>query len=214
MRAWIALVFLILLYGALVLPAVASTELQQQRQDYLDAKRALKKGDLDNFHALYTRLDDYILQGYLRYEFLRERIASTPIGTIREFLEENKHAPVSAQLRNRWLQHLATVGDEKTFLKEYRNRASDPKLRCYRIKLLFANRADVESGEIERLWLNHKRLPTVCNEVFRQWHEAGHLTREMVWSRIELLMTRNRLSHARQVANQYLTANDKVWLRR
>jgi len=60
-RAQIALVFLMLLHGTtLVLPAFASVELQQQRQDYLDATRALKKGDLDTFHALYTRLDDYI----------------------------------------------------------------------------------------------------------------------------------------------------------
>ena len=119
-RAQIALVFLILSHGTLILPAFASAELQQQRQDYLDATRALKKGDLDTFHALYTRLDDYILQGYLQYEFLKERISSTPIGAIREFLDENKHAPISAQLRNIWLEYLATAGDEETFLKEHR----------------------------------------------------------------------------------------------
>ena len=215
-RAQIALVFLILLQGTLVLPAFASAELQQQRQDYLDATRALKKGDLDTFHALYTRLDDYILQGYLQYEFLKERISSTPIGAIREFLDENKHAPISAQLRNIWLEHLAAAGDEETFLKEYQGRVSDPKLRCYRLKLLFASTTDAESlsDEVERLWLTRERLPAICDKVFRHWHEAGYLTRDLVWARIKLLMARNRLSHAREVANQYLSANDKVWLRR
>ena len=211
-----ALVFLILLHGTLVFPVFASAELQQQRQDYLDATRALKKADLDIFHALYTRLDDYILQGYLQYEFLKERISSTPIGAIREFLDQNKHAPISAQLRNIWLKHLAAAGDEETFLKQYQGGAGDPKLRCYRFKLLFASTTDAQSlsDEVERLWLTHKRLPAICDEVFRHWHEAGYLTRDLVWARIKLLMARNRLSHAREVANQYLNANDKVWLRR
>jgi soluble lytic murein transglycosylase len=210
------LVFLILLHGTFVMTASASVELQQQRQDYLDAMRALKKRDVDTFHALYTRLDDYILQGYLQYEFLKERISLTPIGAIREFLNENEHAPISAQLRNMWLEHLATTGDEETFLKEYQGRVSNPKLRCYRLKLLFTSMTDVESlgDEVERLWLTHQRLPSICDEVFRHWHEAGHLTRDLVWARIKLLMARNRLGHAREVAHQYLNANDKVWLRR
>jgi soluble lytic murein transglycosylase len=216
LRVQITLVFLLYLHATLVLPAFASVELQQQRQDYLDAKRALKKRDPDNFHALYTRLDDYILQGYLQYEFLKQRISSTPIGAIRQFLDENKHAPISTQLRDIWLEHLAAAGDEETFLKEYRGTVSNPKLRCYRLKLLFASTADAESlsHEVERLWLTRKRLPAICDKVFRHWQEAGYLTRDLVWARIKLLMARNRLSHARQVANQYLNANDKVWLRR
>ena len=215
-RAQITLLFLIFLHGTLVLPASASAELQQQRQGYLDAMGALKKGDLDTFHTLYTRLDGYILQGYLQYEFLKERISSTPIDAIREFLDKNKYAPISAQLRNIWLEHLAAAGDEEAFLKEYQGRVSGPKLRCYRLKLLLASATDTESlsHEVERLWLTYKRLPTICDKVFRHWHEAGYLTRDLVWARIKLLMARNRLSHAREVANQYLNANDKVWLRR
>ncbi len=215
-RAQTTLLFLIFLHGTLVLPASASAELQQQRQGYLDAMGALKKGDLDTFHTLYTRLDGYILQGYLQYEFLKERISSTPIDAIREFLDKNKYAPISAQLRNIWLEHLAAAGDEEAFLKEYQGRVSGPKLRCYRLKLLLASATDTESlsHEVERLWLTYKRLPTICDKVFRHWHEAGYLTRDLVWARIKLLMARNRLSHAREVANQYLNANDKVWLRR
>ena len=215
-RVQITLLLLTVLHGTFVLSAFASAELQQQRQDYLDAMGSLKKGDLDTFHALYTRLDDYVLQGYLQYEFLKERISSTPIDAIHEFLDKNRYAPISAQLRNIWLQHLAAADDEETFLKEYRDKVSDPKLRCYRLKLLFANATDAESlsHEVERLWLTYKRLPAICDEVFRHWHEAGYLTRDLVWARIKLLMARNRLSHAREVANQYLNAKDKVWLRR
>ncbi|MFQ6023693.1 MAG: transglycosylase SLT domain-containing protein [Acidiferrobacterales bacterium] len=193
-----------------------SANLEQQRRDYAAAVQALRAGDLDEFRQLYGRLDGYILQGYLQYDFLQDRIATTPAETIRHFLRDNRHAPISAQLRAKWLYHLAAEGDWETFINEYRHSDDDPELQCYRLRYLLSagDEAMDLSDEIRRVWLSDKRLPAACNDVFRGWHEAGYLTEELIWTRIQRLMERGRLSLVRELADYYLDADERMWVRR
>ncbi|MFQ5937513.1 MAG: hypothetical protein ACE5LB_14010, partial [Acidiferrobacterales bacterium] len=145
-----------------VLPAAnADTDVDQQRQNYLAALQALDADDLVQFDDLYQQLDGYALQGYLRYAFLKNRLANTAPAKIRRFLQENEYAPVSAQLRERWLTQLASRADWETFLEEYRP-LDNPTLRCLRLRqLLKANESPSElAPEIERLWLTNARLPS------------------------------------------------------
>lgn len=211
------IVLLLLAYSYVTSQARASSvHVEQQRRDYLAAARALKSGDLETFHSLYARLDDYVLQSYLQYKFLKGRVSTTPKETIRGFLEQNRHAPISERLRRKWLLHLVKKEDWKTFIKEFPYNSDDPELRCHRLGYLLETDNDqVGLGpEIERLWLTSKRLPTACNPVFRRWREAGQMTPELVWARIERSMKRGRLSLARELGNYYLPAKERVWLRR
>ncbi|MFQ5936236.1 MAG: transglycosylase SLT domain-containing protein, partial [Acidiferrobacterales bacterium] len=154
-------------------------------------------------------------QGYLRYAFLKNRLGNTAPAEIRRFLQKNEYAPVSAQLRERWLTQLASRGDWETFLQEYRP-LDNPTLQCLRLRqLLKANESPSElTPEIERLWLTDTRLPSACNAVFVRWRKAGYLTDELIWQRIALLMARYRSSLAGELANQYLSAKDRTWVRR
>ncbi|MEE8635763.1 MAG: transglycosylase SLT domain-containing protein [Acidiferrobacterales bacterium] len=214
-------VYVFLLLGLTRIPlAYADSEnayeLEQQRRDYVAAQQALQEDDLKNYDALLQRLDGYVLQGYLRYEFLKTRIDVTPKGTIRRFLDETRYAPISASLRRTWLRHLVRQGDWDTFIKEYPPDNDEAELECYRLDYLLendGNRAELRD-DVEVLWLTGARLPAACNAVFRQWHAAGYLNDELVWARIERLMRRGRLSLARELGNRYLNAHDRTWLRR
>jgi soluble lytic murein transglycosylase len=196
--------------------SVTAAPLEQQRRDYLEALQALDSGDLQQFERLYHRLDGYILQNFLRYSFLKDHLAATPKEEIVRFLHDNQYAFIVADLRAQWLGQLASAGDWETFMAHYRNRDNDPALQCYRLQYLLKTRADIAAlaPQVEKLWLSDTRLPAVCNPVFDVWRKSGRLSDELIWSRIELLMQRNQSSFAGELADEYLDAKERIWLRR
>ncbi len=192
-----------------------SSNIEQQRQDYLLALDALKAKDFRQFNKLLEREKDYPLYGYLQYEYLKDRISTTPPATLRKFLEENKSAPVSDMLRRKWLRYLAERGEWQTFLQEYPPVEEDAELRCYRADhLLRTNPGQAElAQEIAQLWLNGGKQPSACEPVFAGWQKAGHMSGEMVWERVKLAMERRNLGLASSLA-KYLPPNERIWLDR
>lgn len=187
----------------------------QQRRDYLEALDAIKRGRLEEFRKRSKALHEYILHGHLQYEYLKDRITSTPAPVIRQFLEDNSAAPVSNFLRHKWLRHLANRGDWESFLANYKDINNDPALQCQRLQQLLRSSEQQAPlmTEIERLWYTGRRLPSVCNPVFAAWREAGHMTTEKVWDRIRLAMESRRPSLAGRLAI-YLEPSDRIWVRR
>ena len=185
------------------------------RRDYLAAIEALKAGQTARFKTLDARLDGYILRGYLEYEFIKNRVASTPAADIRRFLAENSQAPVSDIIRKKWLRVLASRGDWKTFLKEYQDIEDDPELQCLRLSHLLKTSEEQAAlmTEVEKLWLTGKQLPRTCEPVFAAWKKAGHMTSDKVWARIRLAMESRNLRLAGELAH-YLDPSERVWVRR
>lgn len=193
----------------------ASLNVEQQRQDYLVALDALKAKDFKQFTKLLEREKNYLLYGYLQYEYLKDQIPFTPAATIRKFMDENRHAPISDMLRRKWLRYLAERGDWDTFLQEYPPVEEDTELRCYHSEHLLRSGKDqtVLTAEIEQLWLNGSKQPAACEPVFTAWHKAGQLSSEMVWARIKLAMERRNPGLASSLA-RYLPSKDQIWLER
>ena len=106
---------------------------EKQRQQYTQALAALRAGDQTRFQKLRDGLNGYALQPYLDYEFLKDRIATTPASKLHDFLERNPEAVVSDQLRKKWLKLLTDRGDWNTFLAEFRVIETDNELNCERL---------------------------------------------------------------------------------
>jgi soluble lytic murein transglycosylase len=214
-------------------PIAADPDIEQLRRDYSAAMAALRAGELSRYARLRARLDGYLLRGYLDYEFLKDRIATTPAATLVRFLEENRDAPVGNQLRRKWLHHLATRGEWDTFMRELHDVADgtearaarqgrpgsgfddDTELNCFRLGYLLRithNQAALMS-EIGRLWQNGDKLPGACDPLFAAWRQAGHMTAERVWERIQLAMEKRNLTLAEKLAG-YLPAGERVWVER
>ncbi len=207
--------FLALLVYACTWADTPDGDLDRQRHDYLAALQAINADDVQRFESLYRKLDGYVLQGYLRYEFLKDRLASSSDEDIHRFIERNDFAPISAQLRTRWLNELATRGAWDTFMHEYRAN-DDPALQCLYLNRVINTSGNTKelSAKIEKLWLTEQRLPSVCNAVFGAVREQGYLTDELVWKRIELLMAHHQPSFAGELAKQYLDTEQRTWVRR
>lgn len=188
---------------------------ESRRRDYLAALEALKAGQTTRFKVLYARLDGYILHGYLEYELLKNRLSSTPTADIRRFLEENSQAPISDNIRKKWLRVLANRHDWDTFLKEYQDIEDDPELQCLRLSHLLktSDQQATLMAEVEKLWLTDKQLPKACEPVFAAWKKAGHMTTDKIWTRIRLAMEARNLRLAGDLAH-YLDPSDRIWVRR
>jgi soluble lytic murein transglycosylase len=191
-------------------------DLEAKRRVYLDALAAVRSGQIDKYRALHATLDGYVLRGHLEFEYLKKRIAVTPVDDLRTYLEKNRHSVTSDHLRQRWLHHLARQGSWDLFLQEYRHYPKNKELYCYRLdRLLQADNQDQAAlmAEIEKLWLTGKRLPQSCNPVFKGWRKAGHMTRDLIIARIRLAMQKRHLSLARELS-YYLPASDRKWVER
>ena len=193
----------------------ATPDEESRRHDYLTAIEAVKAGNQARFKRLYADLDGYILRGYLEYESLKNRVASTPAADIRRFLDENSQAPIGDSIRKRWLRILAQRRDWNTFLKEYQDIDDDPELQCVRVSQLLktSEQQAVLMAEVEKLWLTGKELPRACDPVFAAWRNAGHMTSDMIWVRIRLAMESRNLRLAGELAS-YLDPSERVWVRR
>lgn len=192
----------------------AAPDSEAFRRDYPTALDAARKGDLARYRALLARLDGYVLQGYVEYEYLKDRVDQTPARTIRAFLDKNGHTPLAAQLRQRWLRVLAGRGDWKTFNEEY-TEVDDPELLCLHLRRsVTAGKRDAATmARIGQLWLTGRRLPAACEPVFGAWRQAGHMTNEKLWDRIGLAMEARNLSLASDLA-AHLPARERVWVTR
>ena len=193
----------------------ATPDEASRRHAYLTAIEAVKAGNQARFKRLYEGLDGYILRGYLEYESLKNRVASTPAADTRRFLDENSQAPIGDSIRKKWLRILAQRRDWNTFLKEYQDIDDDPELQCVRVSHLLktSEQQAVLMAEVEKLWLTGKQLPRSCDPVFAAWQKAGHMTSDMIWVRIRLAMESRNTRLAGELAS-YLDPSERVWVRR
>lgn len=207
--------FILVAAGAVIAPAAAAPDIEQQRRDYTAAQAALRANDTARFRQLRAKLDDYLLRGMLDYDFLKDRIGATPPATLRQFLTENTELPSSQALRIRWLEHMARSKDWDNFFREYRDIPEDAELNCVRLNYLLGISKDQEGllTEVDRLWSTGNRLPDACEPVFTTWRKAGHMTNERLWERIRLAIEERNLSLAERLGN-FLDERDRVWLRR
>ena len=188
---------------------------EKQRQQYTQALASLRAGDLTRFQRLRDGLDGYVLQPYLDYEFLKDRIATTPASKLHDFLERNPAAAVSDLLRKKWLTLLTQRGDWSTFIDEFRDIEPDDALNCQRLMHLIKVSQE-QSGlmnEAGKLWLTGSRLPGACEPVFEAWRKAGHMTADMVWARIQIAMEKRNLTLAEGLG-RYLESSERVWVQR
>ncbi|MCW8917300.1 MAG: transglycosylase SLT domain-containing protein [Gammaproteobacteria bacterium] len=180
----------------------------QQRVLFLETKKALERGDDALFQRNLAQLRDYPLYPYLLYWRMRRDLGTQSSDTIEAFLTGYPSLPITPLLRTAWLRHLAQEGRWEEFLRLYRHGGAE--MQCY------LHTAQLHSGKPELAWAGAKRLWLVghsqdaaCDELFQAWREAGGISRELYWQRIELVMARGNSGLARHLA-RHLDKEDQA----
>ncbi|MBL1319861.1 MAG: transglycosylase SLT domain-containing protein [Methylophaga sp.] len=199
---WILWSSLYLLYlsPTITFATTNSTALTKQRIIFQQAKNALETNQISRFHALQSQLNDYPLQPYLEYLYLRHRLSQISNATIIQFLSENKDTFYAERLRSAWLDKLAKTKQWQTFLDIYHPPQSVSR-QCLRLQALIAtNQHELALKDTPELWLSAKSLPSSCNSAFKLWQDKGLLTNEFRRQRIQLALLADQYSLALYLA--------------
>ncbi len=192
---------------------LSAATLREQRQQYLDAKKALKAGKLKTFTTLSEKLKTYPLYPYLRYNYLRTRLHKIDDAEIKDFIRSYPDFISTGSLRTSWLKHLLKQKKWQTFLDNYTPQ-KDLKLRCQQLQARINTDNHIYLLEDTRtLWLSGKSLPPQCDSAFKQLYKSQLMTNELVWQRIQLAMEGGNTGLANYL-NKRLDKNYKNWGRR
>lgn len=195
---------------------VGADEYAAQRERFVTAERALEAGRLDEFDRLRESLRGYPLYPYLELADLNRRFNTRTDVQIAEFLSEFDGQPVSWRLRGRWLRRLAAQQKWSLFAAHFRTTRSTD-LRCLAVTALLNIGDEAAAFDlVERLWLHGKSQPDECDHGFKVWREAGELSPDRVWARIELAMDAGQTGLARYL-KRFLPEQERPavdqWLR-
>ncbi len=166
----------------------SAATLKEQRQQYLDAKKALKAGKIKTFTTLSEGLKDYPLYAYLRYNYLRPRLHKISDTEIKDFIQSYPDFISIDSLKISWLKQLYKQRKWQVFLDNY-SPQKGLKLRCQQLQARINTNNDTYLLEDTRtLWLTGKSLPPQCDNAFKRLYKSELMTNELVWERIQLAM--------------------------
>jgi soluble lytic murein transglycosylase len=210
----LTLLLLILAGVSCISPSHAqSATLEAQRETFLAAEKALKKGQQQQYQHLKKKLLDYPLLPYLDYEELRGSIDSASTAQIKAFLKKYDNTPLSGRIRNAWLRKMAANKRWAEYLDFYRPSKSTAKRCQYLQSLIGTGHAKIAFSQVEQIWLAGRSQPNDCDPVFKAWRDAGRLTGTLVWRRIELAIDNGQVNLARYL-KRFLKKSEHVWVDR
>jgi len=159
----------------------------EQRELFLKAEYAAKRGRLSEYRLLLNRLKEYPLAPYLELERLQQVGYLANEDRVLSFLDRYEGTPLDWQLRRQWLTYLAGQGEEQRFIRDFRH----PGTLTHRCQLIEAerNRGLADQAfikKVDTIWKHGFSVPTACNAILAEWAELGGRTPEKVWERIGL----------------------------
>lgn len=206
-------ILLLLLIAILPSTLQAVSEQQRERERFLAAENALKKGHLAQYRELKESLKDYPLYPYLEFQALKRDMTKVDHTGVDAFLATYAATPLSRRLRHLWLNQLAKRGDWANYARYYQPSKSTVRRCLYLRALIETGRSRSAWKETESLWLSSHSQPEKCDPVFDAWRKAGGLKPKLVWQRIDLAMAAGQTRLARYL-ERFLPAADQAWLRR
>ncbi|RUM92135.1 MAG: lytic murein transglycosylase [Thiomicrospira sp.] len=178
-----------------------SENLSENQKKFLDAYEAIKANDRPLISKYKSQLKNYPLYPYLVYLDYKYHFKDTPNPVIESFINNTPNSPLPFFLKAKWLHHLAGTYQWDEYLKHYQEgEYRAVSLKCYFIQASIArNRTDQIRNKAQTLWKTHITLPKDCRPVKRFLRKEKLITGSMVWSKLQLAMTKGKIKHAKKI---------------
>jgi soluble lytic murein transglycosylase len=194
------LIISLLLGFSAVSLASDNKQLTLQRTFFQQAEKALETHQIERFNSLRDKLNDYPLQPYLDYLYLRHRLHLTDNRTIIKFIQDNSNTFYADRLRSSWLAQLAKNKQWSLFLNHLPASASTSQ-QCLRLDALLATGQTQRAlADTKALWLVGHSQDSNCDSAFKYWQARGLLTTDLRWQRIQLALDENEFNMAKFLA--------------
>lgn len=185
--------------------------LAEQRAAFLEAEKALLRGDHERFSKLKEESSDYVLYPYLEYWELRRYLSQASSDDVDNFIKRFPDTPMVDNLRSAWLRLLARREQWAEYLK-FHKPTRNTSAQCRELlALIKTGKAGRAYPRVKKLWLVGHSQPRACDPLFTAWRDAGHLNSDLVWQRISLSMKKGNAGLARYLAG-FLEDKDRHWV--
>lgn len=211
---------LLLLFNTLSLNAYAHAhkDFATQRKLFLQVEADLKAGKVQSFQQHKHTLSEYPLYPYIKYELLKSVLTKLKYHELKEFIDMYQDSPVSDKLRVEWLKNKAQHSQWHDFLLAYdENLDQDEEMVCHYVNANLKTNGDSKAYDLlPSIWLSAKSLPKACDGALAAWQSSGRLTRNLLWQRIKLAITKDNTQLARYLAKLLPEHEQKIvelWIR-
>lgn len=200
--------------------------LSWQRKNFIKVEEELKKSkNLEYNKKILDQssyiLHDYPLYPYLELIYLQQSIQKVNLAKLLDFTKNYPNTPLSKNLRETWLLYNAKYANWQEFVQAYesQNDQDNIELECYYIQAKQQMHTDLSpfALRVKQIWLHHSPQPKSCDVVFNVWKNQGFMTKAMIWQRIKLAITADKLKFAKYLSNSYLNKEENVlvdwWLK-
>lgn len=185
---------------------------KKERMIFLKAEIAFKKQQNKQYKKYYAQLDNYPLQGYLKYKEYRKKLSHLSEKQVLQFFQDYKATPYADWLRTAWLNKMAKKSAWQKYLNAYTAQKSVRRQCSYVNALLHSGKKQQAFKQVPKLWLVGKSQPKECDAVFKAFKNAGLMTSSLIWKRIRLAMKKGRTSLATYLAKS-LNSKDQLWVK-
>jgi soluble lytic murein transglycosylase len=195
--------------------APAASAIVDQRQWFKQAWQAARSGDRARAEQLGSRLQDYVLYPYLRYDDYLARRATVDPAELDRFLSAHADWAFHKGLRRAWLR---TLGEKARWdaLLQYADPAidTDTEIQCYRaLARIHRQQVDGLVAEAQELWAVGKSQPEACDPLFTWLKKNNGITHDLAWLRTSRAM-QARNPRLTLYLMRYASAHDKPWVER
>jgi len=162
--------------------------LELQRDLFMKAEYAARRGRLGEYQQLVEQLQDYPLLPYLELERLQQVGYLANEDRVLRFLETFEGSPMDWQLRQPWLDYLARTNEGARFIRDFRP-PGKTEHQCHNLAFQYEQGvmpAAAFYNAVSQLWLTGDSLPSDCDDVLAAWADAGKRTDALIWQRVKL----------------------------
>ena len=188
----------LIIISLLVVPFCASSsDLAQQRNDFLMAEKFTNQGQDEAFIAVSANLKDYPLYPMLQYQWLINRLPQTD--NVLDFLATYRETRYAGLLRGKWLAYLAQQQRWPEFIQHYQP-SDNVALEC---QFLFAKyktgHGQQALNEAKRLWLVGSSQPQECEPILSMLALSPLMTKDLIWQRFALALQKDNVQLAESI---------------
>jgi len=194
-------------------PAAQASTIEQQRDWFQQARKALDAQQTDVFVTLKKKLVDYPLTPYLDIWQAREQLRNGVDNKVAATLKKFADIPESHDLRIAWIKYLSKHGHWSQVAKQLK---SHPGLthRLPEITMMANWRTGKKNAAMKQFsdrWRNADSLTDISKSLYQVWLKQGHPNRPERWSRLILLIRNGQWKESRTLGT-VLGKQQKQWL--
>ncbi|MDC9622565.1 murein transglycosylase [Xenorhabdus sp. XENO-7] len=172
--------------------AAHADSLDAQRERYQAVKLAWEAKNMAEVERLMPTLKDYPLYPYLEYRQLTQDLDIATPQQIRHFIDTYPTLPPARSLTSKYINSLASHGDWSGILAFSPNAPRAVMTRCnYYFAKWATGKQQVAWKGAQELWLSGNTLPGSCDKLFDVSEQAGYLSANLIFQRMELAIKSN-----------------------